>query len=68
MAPIEEIFCEFDDFCKVFYQQLERYLLPSANSKRRRALRVSAAEIMTIVILFHLSHYRDFKNFYLDCV
>ncbi|EQC00108.1 transposase IS982 [Photorhabdus temperata subsp. temperata M1021] len=24
------------------------------------------SEIMTILILFHLSHYRDFKNFYLE--
>ena len=29
---------------------------------------MSASEIMTIVVLFHLSHYRDFKNFYLGCV
>ena len=68
MAPIEEIFCEIDDFCKAFFPQFERGLLPSDNSKRRRALLMSASEIMTIVILFHLSHYRDFKNFYLDCV
>lgn len=68
MAPIEEIFCELDDFCKAFFPQFERYLLPTDDSKRRRALFMSASEIMTIVILFHLSHYRDFKNFYLDCV
>lgn len=68
MAPIEEIFCELDDFCKAFFPQFERYLLPTDNSKRQRALSMSASEIMTIVILFYLSHYRDFKNFYLDCV
>jgi len=68
MAPIEEIFCEIDDFCKVFFPQFERGLLPTASNKRRRALRMSMSEIMTIVILFHLSHYRDFKNFYLDHV
>jgi hypothetical protein len=68
MAPIEEIFCEIDDFCKAFFPQFERGLLPSRNAKRRRAVSMSASEIMTIVILFHLSHYRDFKNFYLDCV
>ncbi len=68
MAPIEEIFCEIDDFCKLFFPQCERCLLPANNAKRQRALTMSASEIMTIVVLFHLSHYRDFKNFYLDCV
>ncbi len=68
MAPIEEIFCEIDDFCKLFFPQFEGRLLASKDAKRRRPVSMSAAEIMTIVILFHLSHYRDFKNFYLDCV
>jgi hypothetical protein len=68
MAPIEEIFCEIDDFCKLFFPQFERRLLPADNAKRQRSLSMSASEIMTIVVLFHLSHYRDFKNFYLDCV
>ncbi len=68
MAPIEEIFCEIDDFCKAFFPAFERGLLPSPRGKRRRAISMSASEIMTIVVLFHLSHYRDFKNVYLDCV
>ncbi len=68
MAPIEEIFCEIDDFCKAFFPQFERGLLPAPDAQRRRPLSMSAGEIMTIVVLFHLSHYRDFKNFYLDCV
>jgi len=68
MAPIEEIFCEIDDFCRAFFPQFERGLLPAPNAKRQRAVKMSASEIMTIVVLFHLSHYRDFKNFYLDCV
>jgi hypothetical protein len=29
---------------------------------------MAASELMTIVILFHLSHYRTFKDFYLECV
>ena len=68
MAAIEEIFCEIDDFCKEFFPVFERGLLPAAGARRRRAVRMSASEIMTILVLFHLSHYRDFKNFYLDCV
>ena len=29
---------------------------------------MSVSEIMTIVILFHLSHYRTFKDFYNECL
>lgn len=68
MAPIEEIFCEIDDFCKAFFSRFNLCLLPAPGAKRTRALSMSAGEIMTILVLFHLSHYRDFKNFYLDHV
>lgn len=68
MAPIKEIFCEIDDYCKAFFPAFERGLLPSPKAKRQRAISMSAGEIMTILVLFHLFHYRAFKNFYLDCV
>lgn len=68
MAPIEEIFCEVDDFCKDFFPYFERGLLPGPGARRRRAVSMSASEIMTILVLFQLSCYRDFKNFYLDFV
>jgi len=29
---------------------------------------MSASEIMCILVLFHMSHYRTFKDFYIDCV
>ncbi|MDX1917398.1 MAG: hypothetical protein SFT68_05395, partial [Rickettsiaceae bacterium] len=28
----------------------------------------SLSEIMTILVLFHMSHYRTFKGFYIGCV
>jgi IS5 family transposase len=65
IAPIEEIFCEIDDFCKAFYADFERNLLASSRSVRQRSGTMCASEIITILVLFHLSHYRDFKNFYL---
>lgn len=68
MVPIDEIFCEIDDFCKEFFPAFEKNLVTDGSEQRKRSLRMSASEIMTIVVLFHLSHYRDFKNFYLDCV
>jgi len=68
LAPITEIFCDIDDFCKQWFIEISPYLLPDPNRKRQRKCRMSASEIMTIVILFHLSHYRTFKDYYRDCV
>lgn len=68
LAPIVEIFCEIDDFCKQFLHHQQAKILPNPNRKRRRECRMSTSEIMTIVILFHLSHYRTFKDFYHECV
>lgn len=68
LAPVVEIFCDIDDFCKQWFIKISPYLLPNPNRKRQRTGRMSASEIMTIVILFHLSHYRTFKDYYRDCV
>lgn len=68
LAPIEDIFCEIDDFCKDFHQKQSQYLLPNPKRERIRHCRMSSSEIMTILILFHLSHYRTFKDFYHECV
>ncbi|RUQ78105.1 IS982 family transposase [Legionella septentrionalis] len=68
MVPIVEIFCDIDDFCKEWFKESSVYLLPAPNRKRRRCCKMSASEIITLVILFHLSHYRTFKDYYRDCV
>ncbi|HEN4771761.1 TPA: hypothetical protein U5499_003143 [Legionella pneumophila] len=68
LAPIVEIFCDIDDFCKGWFKEKSPYLLPSPNRKRQRPCRLSASEIMTVMILFHLSHYRTFKDYYRECV
>ncbi|UCG35574.1 MAG: IS982 family transposase [Candidatus Omnitrophota bacterium] len=68
LAPIIEIFCDLDDFCKDFFQGQAAKVLPNPNRKRRRECRMSISEIMTIIVLFHLSHYRTFKDFYHECV
>lgn len=60
---ILELFCHVDDFWKRFEPQWQRELLASG-WQRRRARSLAPSEIMTILILFHQSHYRDFKAFY----
>jgi hypothetical protein len=38
--------------------------LPQGAPQRRRAPHLSTSEIMTILIHFHQSHYRNFKRYY----
>lgn len=68
LAPIEDIFCEIDDFCKIFFQKNQKNLLPNKNRQRNKPCRMSHSEIMTILVLFHMSHYRTFKDYYHECV
>ncbi len=64
MNKLVEIYCDVDDFCQRFLPEWEKQLLASGMRKRRRAGRMQASEIMTIIILFHQSNHRDFKNYY----
>ena len=68
MESLLELFVSVDDFCQVFLPFWERKLLQDGSKKRRRAGQLSISEIMTIIIHFHQSHYRDFKTYYTDHV
>jgi hypothetical protein len=65
MDKLDEIFCDVDDFCRVFIPEWEKHQLADGSRKRQRDSRMTTSEIMTIIICFHTSHYRDFKNYYL---
>jgi hypothetical protein len=60
------LFCDVDDFCLLFEPLWERRLLETRQRHRPSALCLS--EVMTIVVLFHASHYRDFKSYYTEHV
>lgn len=68
MIPLTEIFCLIDDFCKLFEQKQKNYILPNPDGKRNKPCSISLSELITIVVMFHLSHYRTFKDFYLCCL
>ncbi|TOL43200.1 IS982 family transposase, partial [Vibrio parahaemolyticus] len=55
-------------FCQAFLPQWQRLQLENGERKRNRKGRMSESEIMTIIIAFHMSHQRDFKNFYLGII
>jgi hypothetical protein len=63
-----DIFCDVDDFCYKFLPVWEAELLAEGAKKRRRLSKMSTSECMTIVIAFHQSNHRDFKNFHLGLV
>jgi len=64
MHKLDEIYCDVDDFCQHFMPEWEKQLLSDGRRKRRRAGRMQTSEIMTVIIMFHQSNYRDFKNYY----
>ncbi|KMT66878.1 IS982 family transposase [Catenovulum maritimum] len=68
MDKLIETYCDVDDFCELFIEKWQTILISNGEMKRRRACRLSPAEVMTIIIHFHQSHYRDFKNYYLHYV
>jgi hypothetical protein len=68
MDSLLELFVNVDDFCQVFLPQLEQQMLTSGAIKRRRTRSLSVSEVMTILIHFHQSHYRNFKAYYCEHV
>lgn len=61
------LFCSVDDFCQDFLPRLKACLIPD-KKRRNRARSLSESEIITLLIAFHLSQFRNFKAFYLGFV
>jgi len=57
------IFCDVDDFCAAYDEYSRKHLLADGTSPLPRCA-MTMSEVMTIVILFHLSNHRTFKWFY----
>lgn len=68
IIPMTEIFCDIDDFYREFKDNFPKNLLPSAEKVDFPLTMppsiLSPSELMTLVVIFHLSHYRTFKHFY----
>lgn len=61
------LFCEIDDFLLLFKEWLQTKALPppADEKKRKRRRRLHDSEVMTILVYFHESKYRTFKDYYL---
>jgi hypothetical protein len=62
------VFCDIDDFCQFFEPLWKRRLLSSGHRQRDRAPRLCLSEVMTIIVMFHSSSYRNFKAYYTEQV
>jgi Transposase DDE domain len=65
---ILELFCSVDDFWQHFAPTWQQELLSSGQRHRLRLTQLHPSEIMSIVILFQQSQYRNFKASYTQYV
>ncbi len=71
ISKVTEIYCIADDFCKGYELEMNKKALslsnPSPNNPktRNRKGRLSDAEMISILVLFHSNTFRNFKHFYL---
>lgn len=59
------LFFDIDEFCKAFEPLWNKHLLEADTKKRNRQRSLAVSEVLTILVLFHLSGYRNLKTFYL---
>jgi hypothetical protein len=62
------LFFDIDEFCKLFEPAWKHHLLAGNCRRRNRKRRLSLSEVMTILVLFHRSGYRNLKQFYLEFI
>ncbi len=62
------VFCDIDDFCQFFEPLWKRQLLSTGERQRERAAQLCLSEVMTIIVMFHASSYRNFKAYYIEHV
>jgi len=62
---ITTLYSLVDDFCKIYQEWEKQKLIPSEKQRERQG-NLGLSELMTIVLFFYLSSYKDFKNYYLQ--
>ncbi|PCS22481.1 hypothetical protein BTN49_1889 [Candidatus Enterovibrio escicola] len=68
MSNLDVVFVYVDDFCQTFFPVWEKYLISFGIKQKNKPSCLSVSEVITIVIAFHQSGYRDFKTYYIHFV
>lgn len=66
-AKVVEVFCEIDDFCLEVKEYFSSHPLPEGLGPRHPAGRkpsLSESEVLTILVLYHLSGFKCFEYYY----
>ena len=65
------IFCDVDDFCKLFEPEWKQIMIENRDHEiyenkklRNRKTELSLSEVIAIVIMFHKTRFRTFKDYY----
>jgi hypothetical protein len=65
---ILRLFYDCDEFCREFVPHLQTSQIAEGEKHRIRHPTLSVSEVMTILILFHTSGFRNLKTFYLHYI
>jgi len=58
------IFYYSDEFSKSFEKQVGKHLLSDGRFKRQRSMQLTLGEVITIMIYYHYSGFKTFKDYY----
>ena len=67
LTELVERFCEFDDFCNAVRAEWKAMLLSNSKAADRQygpEGGLADSEIMTVLVLYHSSRFKNFKTFY----
>jgi hypothetical protein len=70
VSTLVSIFCDVDDFCKEFEPEWQKILVEDQSrligdkKRRNRKTELHISEAITIVVMFHKTRYRTFKDYY----
>lgn len=68
MNTLIDLFCNVDDFCQSFLPVFHQQLISAGEKQRNRLGKLCDSEVMTLLIHFHQSCYRNFKHYYTEYV
>lgn len=65
---LTEIYFHVDEFCKQNSLFLFKLLKENGSYKKKHNCTLTLSEVITILIYYHYSHYKDFKSYYVNLV